>query len=59
MEWLINIGCLILGALGVLVFLVIVWFVIGMGKAMIGIFFTRKSVDRNFISHEDIVKKSN
>ncbi|WP_035647382.1 hypothetical protein [Flavobacterium sp. ASV13] len=55
MEHLINIGYLILGALGLVVFLVIMWFAVGMTKAMIGIFFKRKEPNRNFISHEKLI----
>lgn len=42
MECLINIGFLILGALGLVVFLVLLWFAIGMALAMRDIFFKRK-----------------
>ncbi|WP_119792076.1 hypothetical protein [Flavobacterium anhuiense] len=57
MEYLINIGYAILCALGLVVFLVIMWFAIGIFLAMKDIFLRRKKSERNFIAHDEIIEK--
>lgn len=57
MEVLTNIGIAILCALGLAVFLVIMWFVMGMFFAMRDLFF-KKRIGRNFVSHDDIIEKN-
>ncbi|SHG28453.1 hypothetical protein [Flavobacterium johnsoniae] len=58
MEYLINVGYAIICALGLVVFLVLIWFSIGLCLAMKDIFFSRKRKNRDFINHDDIIKKS-
>ncbi len=55
MEYLINIGYAILCALGLVVFLVIMWFAIGIFFAMRDLFF-KKRAERKFISHSELIQ---
>lgn len=57
MEVLTNIGIAKLCALGLAVFLVIMWFVMGMFFAMRDLLF-KKRIGRNFVSHDDVIERN-
>ncbi len=55
MGFLNDIGYAILCALGLVVFLVIMWFAIGIFFAMRDLYF-KKRVERSFINHKDLMQ---